>query len=706
MNILGTASDLEGRMRAVSPRRAEIGWLYPVVGIVLAIPLCAQPPVAPTAESVGIPRGDTISGYNIRQSFEAGYRWHKVGGDDGMYRSTVNYGNGPRLLSSSLSVNSVDGHGGYFDQIQLNTLGLGNDPYESASLRLEKNRLYRYDLSWRSDEYYNPGLTIAGGEHFLDTVRHVQDHDLTLFPQSSFKLFLGYSSNTQTGPALTTVQQFDFRGDEFPLFADIRRSQHEYRLGGELTMMGFRLNVLHAWVDFKDDSPVSLGAPSLGNNPADLTTLTSFQRSEPYHGTSPYWRVALFRENKLWAANGRFTYVAGHRGFVQDETAVGFNRLATPTGSQIVTLGDAERPALAANFTFSLFPFSKLTLTNQTSIANIRMVGDSFFSQVINGVPTTYSPFTFLGIRTIANSSDADLRLTKWFGVRAGYEYSTRRIRSIEGADVPNVPTPASERVPFEQENALNTGLLGLRIRPLKPLTILIDTEIGRADKPIYPISQRNYEAYRGRIEYKLKNMRVAGYSRTDYNTNSASLANYASHSRQYGMDYSWTPKNWFSIDASYVKLHLDTLGALNYFAALSTIGPLQQVTTDTSRYVSNIHTGSLAARFSIRQRVDVSAGYSHVQDVGVANGAPKTFVVTSAIKAGGMGPFIETLAPTSNPQTFPIRYLSPQGRISLRINEKIRWNAGYQFYGYHEDFSALQNYRAHTGYTSVLWAF
>ena len=60
--------------------------------------------------------------------------------------------------------------------------------------------------------------------------------------------------------------------------------------------------------------------------------------------------------------------------------------------------------------------------------------------------------------------------------------------------------------------------------------------------------------------------------------------------------------------------------------------------------------------------------------------------------------------------QTFPLRYLSPQGRISVRINEKLRWNAGYQYYGYHEDFSVLQstsqNYRAHTGYSSVLWSF
>ncbi|MCU1335949.1 MAG: hypothetical protein JWO19_1530 [Bryobacterales bacterium] len=676
---LGTASDFERRMPA---------WLSPILGTVFAAFLLhAQTPVAPTTETVGIPRGDNVSGYNIRQSFELGYRWHTVGGDEGMYRSTVNYGNGPRLLSSSLSVNSVEGHGGLFDLIQLNTLGLGNDPYESATLRVEKNRLYRYDLSWRSNAYFNPGLTIANGEHFIDTVRHVQDHDLTLFPQSSFKLFLGYSSNTQTGPALTTIQLFDVRGDEYPLFANIRRSQHEYRVGGEARFLGFRLNVLHAWVDFKDDTPVSLTSPEVGNNPSDLNSLTSFSRSEPYHGTSPYWRVALFRENKLWAANGRFSYVAGRRAFVDDETAVGFNRLGTPTSQQVITLGNAERPALAGNLTFSLFPSSKLTLTNQTSIYNIRMVGNAFYTQVTNGIPITpFFPFTFLGIRTIANSTDADLRLTKWFGVRAGYEYSTRRIRSIETTSIPSGL--------IEQENRLHTGLLGLRIHPVKVLTILLDTEIGRADRPIYPISQRNYEVYRGRIEYKLKSFRVAGFTRTDYNTNSASLANYASHSRQYGIDTTWALKSWFSIDASYAKLHLDTLGAINYFAQFTPSGPLQQVTNNLSFYVSNIHTGNLAARFSIGQRVDLSVGYSHVQDVG--DGRP-AIVIT---------PRFNPIVAFDSAQTFPLRYLSPQGRISLRINEKLRWNAGYQNYGYHEDFSGLQNYRAHTGYTSVLWSF
>jgi hypothetical protein len=41
-----------------------------------------------------------------------------------------------------------------------------------------------------------------------------------------------------------------------------------------------------------------------------------------------------------------------------------------------------------------------------------------------------------------------------------------------------------------------------------------------------------------------------------------------------------------------------------------------------------------------------------------------------------------------------------------VKLNNKIRWNVGYQFYRYGEQFFAQQNYRAHTGYTSFTWAF
>ncbi|MEP7355444.1 MAG: hypothetical protein ABI824_19615, partial [Acidobacteriota bacterium] len=454
------------------PNAAKSSWSGLWMVGMLAMSLHAQPTVAPTPESAGPAAGETHSGYNFRQSFEVGYRFKTVGGNQDSYRSMVNFDNGLSLLSASLSVQSVDGHGGVFDLIQLNAQGLGSDPYKNARLRIEKNKFYRYDLAWRSSAYFNSGafydpyLNYASGQHLLDTVRTVQDHDFTLFPQGNFKLFLGFSRNTQSGPALTTLQLFDARGDEYPLFANIQRRQNEFRLGFEASLMGWKLNALHGWVNYNEATPVLLSIlsqgnnpPSQGNNPDDATTLSSFSSQGPYHGSSPYWRIVLFREAKKWAFNGRFTYVDGRRGFVQDQSALGTDRLGGNVAQQTITMGNASRPAATGNATISYFPWSNLTLTNQTSIYNIRMDGTSVFAQVTNGVPITpFVPFTYLGIRTIANSTDADLRLAKWFAIRASYQYSTRRIRSIEGQNFAVPPTP------IEQQNGLHSGILGLRI--------------------------------------------------------------------------------------------------------------------------------------------------------------------------------------------------------------------------------------------------
>lgn len=650
----------------------------------IAASALAQPTVAPTNEPVGIVRGENTSGYNVRQSFELGYRYHTVGGNEDSYRSMVNFGNGIRLLGSSLSVNSLEGNGRFFDQLQLDTQGLGNDPYQNALFRVEKNRLYRYDLSWRSNAYYYPGLSSANGAGFSNTVRNFHDQDLILFPQSRLKFFLGYSNNSQTGPGISSVVLFQgTAGDRYPLLTNTRRQQNEYRAGFEGALAGWRLNAMHGWVNFKDDSPFNLPGPSLGANPADLNTATSIQRTEPYHGNSPYWRVALFKETRWWAMNGRFTYVSGQRAFVQEQTAFGTDLLGQNRMQHTYTSGSAQRPATAADLNFSVFPSTKLTITNQTAFSNIRISGSAVFAQVNNGALAVPSvPFEFLGVLMVSNSTDADYRPATWLGIRFGYQYSNRQIKSIQTIN-PTGPPPANE-----QENNMHTGRLGVRLRPISGLTINLDGEIARADHPFFPISAGNIEAFRGRVEYRRGSFRVAGYARTDYNLNSGSIYEYASRSRQYGVDGTWTLSRNMFIDVGYAKLHLNSLGTLNYF-----VQNPRTLLADRSYYVSNLHTANLAAHFTFGL-VDLSLGLTHVQDTGDGR--------ATILGSSGYG----NLPPFQAAQTFPLRFTSPQFKVSVRIHEKVRWNVGYQRYAYSQEFSTTQNFRAHTGYTSVLWSF
>ena len=201
--------------------------------------------MAPTPEPVGPPRGDNAAEYNIVNSFETGYRWNSIGGNPDEYRSQVNYDSGVRLLGSSFSMNSRDGHGKFFDEIVLTTQGLGNDPYESATLRVAKEPpvSVRHELAAERLRQSGPGERRAR-RAAISATRAItsQDDDLTLFPQSKIKFFLGYSRSVQDGPEFTSVGGFfasqrrsqqDTAG-----FTSVRDARNEYRVGNEFQILG------------------------------------------------------------------------------------------------------------------------------------------------------------------------------------------------------------------------------------------------------------------------------------------------------------------------------------------------------------------------------------------------------------------------------------------------------------------------------------
>lgn len=654
--------------------------------ILLAAALGAQQTVAPTAEPVGPPLGENAAGYNITNSVEVGYRFRSLAGDEGKYRSDVNFGNGVRLLSGTLTIHSREGHGRFFDTVLLRALGLGNDPYEMSSLRVEKNRFYRYDLVWRLNDYFNPALRIADGLHRIDTTRTLQDHDLTLLPQFPFRLFVGYTRNRQDGPALTTVQGFQAHGDVFPVFSDVRRLRNEYRFGNEIHLFGFVFNWMRGWNNFSETTFDLLGTPSGGILPGDPAALDQFRRAHPYHGEAPYWRLNLRTGRRYWAAHGRFTYADGRRSFFFDETAVGTNRFGAAQNRQVLVLGDGRRPVGSGNLVLSAFPSKRLTISNQTSFNNIRMEGEASYRELNNAtLGLQLADFQLLGIRLITNLTDATYRAAKWLGLYGGFHFSNRRIRSVEVQDL--LAQVESRR--FEQENTLKDGLFGIRFQPAGPLTVNLDAEVGRADRPVYPIAPRRYHLLGARVQYKVGSLLLSGAARSDYNVNSISLASHSSRARNYAFDASWAPRGWLAFDAGYTKNHLDTLSAIAYFA-----GGFDPITGNRSIYISNIHAGALNAHLSFGRLADLSIGYSRVEDAGGEARPP-----------GTSGP-VPVLAALTAAQTYPLTFETPLARLSVRLRGNVRFNVGYQFYRYREEFFNLQGYRAHTGYTSVLWSF
>ncbi|MBY0508460.1 MAG: hypothetical protein K2X03_31405 [Bryobacteraceae bacterium] len=644
-----------------------------------------QPTVAPTNEAVGPPRGLNYEGYNILQNFETGFRFFDVDGNLGKYRSDVNYRRGMRLLSSGLTINSREGKGRLFDEILLNTQGLGNDPYQSAILRVQKNKLYRYDLIWRTNDYFNPALTISNGQHLLNTRRQWQDQTLTLLPGGNFQFFVGYGRNSQSGAGLSTVQLFDSRGNDFAYFSDLRRQQNEFRVGGEVKVTALKFLWQRGWEWFKDDPREFLTGPSAGNDPNNSTRLNSFNRAEPWRGQNPSWRANLFTEGKRWwALNGRFSYVEGRRNFILDESAIGTARFGALQNRQYLLFGTGRRPVLAANVTGSIFPTERLSISQHLAFHNTKMEGDASYREFNNStLQLSNFNFNFLGVRAFTSTTDVNYRVTKRLGLFGGYQFTERTIRSVEQLS----DEFFKDQVAAEQTNRLHTGLAGIRFQPIKPLQINLDGELGRADRPIYGLSERNFHSLGARVQWKHKSLMISAQARNRYNFNSASLWSHSSKGRNYGANATWTPVERFSLDAGYAKIHLDTLTGLAYFANGAS------VTNDRSRYVSNIHAVHFLGRLMVAKKVDVSAGYSRNQDLGDGRNT-----VTGSSLTGIPG-FLQA-------QTFPLSFTSPQARISWHFHPKVRANFGYQYYTYQERFFTQQNYRANTGFVSLLWAF
>src|SRR4051794_19936842 len=221
--------------------------------LLLSLPaLQAQPVLTPSPDRTNSESGAEWGPYHVTNSVETGYRFTTVGGDAGLFHSVENYGNGLRLFGGNFTAISHDGRGRLFDSLTLNVSGL-NDPYGMAHMRVEKNELFRFDLTWRRNDYANPSMLNGESDTLKTTRRTVQDHDLTVSATKWAKLLLGYSRNHETGPEFTAYETYigGLARGVLPLARDTRRDFNEYRLGAQLDFLSFRLSITRRWEFYK-----------------------------------------------------------------------------------------------------------------------------------------------------------------------------------------------------------------------------------------------------------------------------------------------------------------------------------------------------------------------------------------------------------------------------------------------------------------------
>jgi hypothetical protein len=691
-----------------------------------------ESPVLETPEDAG--------DYTVISSLEIGYRGLSVRGDLNKYQSDLNYKVGPRLFDSSLFLRSKD-KGGPFDSLLVTSTGWGADPHSNLRISAEAPKWYRFDGAYRRFKYFrflnnfvNPNWVFVPpvvpnpvtGLHGTDSNTELGDFDLTLLPKNDKVRFtIGFSPERYNGSAGTGDH---VGGNDFSFLSHTRFRSNDFRLGADGKLGPIDFSFLQGFRRFRDDSFINLGNTPGINAAASASSLTRFNRDQPTRGNVNYTRLSGHTlVGKKLDITARIVYSKAKSSFNLAESFTGRNwnpritgwpptpPAATPNTlnlGQYTVSGTAERPSTLGDIGLTFLATDKLRISNTFRVENFEINGDAVFSDffsITRGAGATLRTDTvgFSNLdahrvttyRKYQNTIEADYQFNARYSIHLGYRYGSRHItESFEGFNLGSNGslTPANARTSGSEaeDNRTHAFLGGFKARPVKNWTIYFDSEHGSADNVFTRIGNYNYTNIRAKSRYsptRKLSFNVALITRNNANPSEiagVSLSDFgvSTKSRIFTSSVDWNPNTRFAISTGYNYSHVNSDAVIDYF-----YNSIRHPAGHTLYFVRN-NFFFVDTTVQLARRATLFTSYRVNQDGGQGN--------RLADPTGTPGTLINS---------YPMSFQSPEGRLVIKINRKLDWNLGYQYYNYNE--SALigprpQNYHAHLPYTSLRFYF
>ncbi len=735
--------------------------LTTVTGLVLGlaflttVAIAQQPTPSPTPKKAAAntqsstpEAGEDAGNYSIISSIEVGVRGLRVRGNDNKYRSDLNYNAGVRLFDSSFLARSKDGKGGLFDTLLVTSTGWGADPNGNLRISMEKPKWYRFEGQYRRFHYFrflnniaNPNWIFSPatfsrppnpvtGEHSYNTTTQLGDFDLTLLPKNEkIRFTVGYSPERYNGPFFTS---YHVGGNEFILPANLKSRSNDFRVGADGKVGPIDFSFMQGFRRFRDDTFINLG-PTLGVNlnPA-VASFTSFNRNEPTRGSVNY---TTFSAHTLVAKKlditGRIVHssATSNSTFLENMTGTNFatritGQLAPPNTlilGQYNIPSNAKRPNTLGDIGVTFLATDKFRISNTFRVEDFTIDGIATFNDLFSvqrGATVDTRAFNNLGVskttqyRKYQDIIDGDYQFNKNYSLHFGYRYGSRHLHRLlsgfalnSNAPVPLTSiaacvTPAVTCALDETEtNHTNVFFGGFKARPVKGWTVYFDAEHGTADNVFTRIGNYNYTNVRAKSRYAPNRKvsfnlalitkdnsnpsEIAGVSLADFGVNVKSRTFTSS------IDWAATPRLSFSTGYNYNWLNSDAV--VDYFFQVPPAASVRHPNGHALYFVRN-NFFFIDATARLSNRVTLYTSYRVNKDSGQGS--------RLADPTGTPGTLINS---------YPMSFQSPEARLAIKINRRLDWNLGYQYYNYNE--SALvgprpQNYHAHLPYTSLRFYF
>ena len=711
---------------------------------------------APTSQTTGEDAGD----YTVTSTLEFGYRGIRVDGDINKYKSDLNYKAGPRLFDSSLLLQAKEGKGGLFDSMLVTATGWGADPTGSMRLSIEKPEAYRFDASYRRMKYYrflnnfaNPNWTFGSlvipanretGLRGYDTKTQLGDFDLTILPKNETITFtVGYSPERYDGRYFSS---YHVGGNEFRMLTNARSRANDFRVGADGKLGPIDWTLLQGFRRFREDSFVDT-TPIFINPTSTAARLSTFTHNEPARGSVNFTRASLHTliANKLdltarlvySKARSNFTFVENFSGVNWNPRITGwpqttFNRVPPPgavtvavtpntlnLGQYFIT-GDTERPNTQFDFGATFLATDKFRLSNTFRVEDFEITGTDIFadffsitrtlpSTVGGGTRTDTVGFNNLDAteitkyRKYVDTVEGDYQITNHYSVHFGYRYGKRQVeRFFNGFNLGsqgslNPPSARTSHEEFE-ENQTNAFFGGFKVRPVKNWTVYFDAEHGTSDNVFTRIGNYDYTNFRVKSRYA-PNRKVAFNLAAIVKNNSnpteiagVSLSDFGVEfrSRIFTSSIDWMPSSRWSLNMGYNYNWVTSDSLIDYSYLSSTNSAIRGHALYYMRnnffFIESVARLTRRMTFYSAYRVNKDNGQGSRLSDPAATGART--IITS----------------------YPMSFQSPEGRLAIRLNHRLDWNLGYQYFNYNEDAflrtfpgsPRAQNYHAHLPYMSL----
>jgi hypothetical protein len=346
-------------------------------------------------------------------------------------------------------------------------------------------------------------------------------------------------------------------------------------------------------------------------------------------------------------------------------------------------------------------------------INGVATFNDAFF---LTRAPSSSSSLVISGLsankitkyRKYQDTVEGDYQFNKNYSVHFGYRYGSRRDEQILTGFALNQNSPPA-LTPSDEINRNHTNAFfgGFKARPAKNWTLYFDAEHGTADNVFTRIGNYDYTNIRAKSRYTPNRKvsfnlalitrdssnpsEIAGVSLTDFGVNVKS--------RIFTSSVDWNPNARLSFSTGYNYNWVNSDAVIDYFFQVPpAVNTLHHFGHSLYFQRNNFFFLDMTARLA--PRVTLYTSYRINKDNGQGNrlGDPTGGTFVSS------GTFTTVLGGTLV-SSYPMSFQSPEARLTVKLNQRLDWNIGYQYYNYNE--SALvgprpQNYHAHLPYTSL----